>query len=64
MLTSLNFFSTGFSSGEILNYYKNQILYWVVIVFANEPEHPKRLQGDVPVMGNYPLCYALVKYLA
>jgi hypothetical protein len=27
MLTSLCSFSTGFSSGEILNYYKNQMLH-------------------------------------
>ena len=29
--------------------------------FAKEPEIPKRLQGDVPVMGNLLPLYALAK---
>jgi hypothetical protein len=53
MLTSLCSFSTGFSSGEILNYKKNQMLHSGDYRFsANEPEHPKRLQVDIPVTGN------------
>ena len=53
MLTSLYSFSTGFPGGEILNYYKNQMLHsGDYHFFAKEPELPKRLQVDVPVMGN------------